>query len=156
MCYKWGILEHERYLYCIRDRARHPFIGKVIFLRCQRFHIKTQERTENYPIVLVITSAELLEHIMGIEDYDTELYLVTMSVHFLIAELMDLDIMDIESDSSLEIDLGMTGRLRKIFSGSIKEMFDGFELDYLFIKTVQDVINQVITCKLNTDYMTLH
>jgi hypothetical protein len=93
---------------------------------------------------------------MGIEDYDTELYLVTMSVHFLIAELMDLDVMDIESNNLLEIDLGMTGRLRKIFNGSIKEMFDGFELDYIFIKTVQDVINQVITCKLNTDYMTLH
>lgn len=93
---------------------------------------------------------------MGIEDYDTELYLVTMSVFFLIAELIDLDVMDIDSSSLLESDLGMTEGLRKVFSGSIKELFDGFELDYFFIKTVQDVINQVITCKLNTEYMTLH
>ena len=93
---------------------------------------------------------------MGIENYDTELYLVTMSVYFLIAELIDLDVMDIDSTSLLEADLGMTEGLRKVFSSSIREMFDGYELDYLFIKTVQDVINQVVTCKLNTDYMTLH
>lgn len=129
---------------------------KANFLRCQRFHIKTQERTKNYPIVLVLTLEELLGQNMGIEDYDTELYLVTMSVYFLIAELIDLDVMDIDSSSLLESDLGMTEGLRKVFSGSIKELFDGFELDYFFIKTVQDVINQVITCKLNTEYMTLH
>ena len=93
---------------------------------------------------------------MGIEDYDTELYLATMSVYFLIAELIDLDIMDIDSTSMLESDLGMTEGLKKVFSGSIKEMFDGFELDYLFIKTVQDVVNQVVTCQFNTEQMTLH
>ena len=93
---------------------------------------------------------------MGIEEYDTELNLVTMTVYFLIADVLDLDIMDIESSSLLESDLGMTERLGKVFSCSIKEMFDGFELDYSFIKTVQDVVNQVITCNLNTEYMTLH
>ncbi len=93
---------------------------------------------------------------MGIEEYDIELNLITMTVHFLIAEVLDLDMLNIEASSLLESDLGMTESLRKVFSCSIKEMFDGFELDYSFIKTVQDIVNQVITCKLNTQYMTLH
>jgi hypothetical protein len=93
---------------------------------------------------------------MGIDESDTELSLITMSVHFLIAEVVGLDILDIECGSLLEPDLGMTDELRIILSRSIKEMFDGFELDYSFIRTVQDIVDQVITCKLNTEYMTLH
>jgi len=99
---------------------------------------------------------QLLKLNMGIEESDTELSLITMSVHFLIAEVLGLDILDIEHGSLLESDLGMTDELRTILSSSIKEMFDGFELDYSFIKTVQDLVDQVITCKLNTEYMTLH
>jgi hypothetical protein len=93
---------------------------------------------------------------MGIDESDTELSLIMMSVHFLIAEVVGVDILDIECSSLLEPDLGMTDELRIILSRSIKEMFDGFELDYSFIKTVQDLVDQVITCKLNTEYMTLH
>ena len=99
---------------------------------------------------------QLLKRNMGIDESDTELSLITMSVHFLIAEVLALDILDIECSSLLEPDLGMTDELRTVLSRSIKEMFDGFELDYSFIRTVQDIVDQVITCKLNTEYMTLH
>jgi hypothetical protein len=93
---------------------------------------------------------------MEIEEYGVELSLVTITVHFLLADVLDQDIMNIEASSLLESDLGMTEGLRCVFSRSIKDMFDGFELDYSFIKSVQDVVNQVITCRLNTEYMTVH
>lgn len=93
---------------------------------------------------------------MGIQDYGAELNMIKMSVHFLIAEILDLDIMNIEPVSHIDSDLKMSDTEKLRLRRSIMEMFDGFEIDYLHIMTVQDIVNQIITCKTNTTNMTLH
>ncbi|WP_157197909.1 MULTISPECIES: hypothetical protein [Methylomonas] len=71
--------------------------------------------------------------------------MMSMAVHLVIADTFDLDVDDVSLDSDLQNDLGMDADLRDKLDSSIMEMFNQLHLDFSRIKTVADVVKQVVT-----------
>jgi len=71
--------------------------------------------------------------------------MMSMAVHLVIADTFDLDVDDVSLDSDLQNDLGMDADLRDKLDSSIMEMFNELHLDFSRIKTVADVVEQVVT-----------
>ncbi|WP_426993944.1 hypothetical protein [Methylomonas sp. CM2] len=71
--------------------------------------------------------------------------MMSMAVQLVIADTFDLDVDDVSLDSDLQNDLGMDADLRDKLDSSIMEMFNELHLDFSRIKTVADVVKQVVT-----------
>ncbi|NJA06169.1 hypothetical protein HC024_10625 [Methylococcaceae bacterium WWC4] len=71
--------------------------------------------------------------------------MMSMAVQLVIADTFDLDVDDVSLDSDLQNDLGMDADLRDKLDSSIMEMFNQLHLDFSRIKTVADVVEQVVT-----------
>ncbi|MDT4328630.1 hypothetical protein ACQE3D_10210 [Methylomonas sp. MS20] len=71
--------------------------------------------------------------------------MMSMAVQLVIADTFDLDVDDVSLDSELQNDLGMDTDLRDKLDSSVMEMFNELHLDFSRIKTVADVVKQVVT-----------
>ncbi|OHX34389.1 hypothetical protein BJL95_17105 [Methylomonas sp. LWB] len=71
--------------------------------------------------------------------------MMSMAVQLVIADTFDLNVDDVSLDSDLQNDLGMDADLRDKLDSSIMEMFNQLHLDFSRIKTVADVVKQVVT-----------
>ncbi len=81
---------------------------------------------------------------MGVTEVDTIKNMMTMTVYFVLADIFDLDVMDIEPSFDLEKDLHITDDHKALLSGAVTDMFNGCELNFSTIHKVQDVIEQVV------------
>ena len=82
---------------------------------------------------------------MGVTEVDTIKNMMTMAVYFVLADIFDLDVMDIEPSFDLEKDLHITDDHKALLSGAVIDMFNGCELDFSTMHKVQDVIEQIVT-----------
>ncbi|WP_427501611.1 hypothetical protein ACQE3E_10580 [Methylomonas sp. MED-D] len=71
--------------------------------------------------------------------------MMSMAVQLVIADTFDLDVDDVSLDRDLQNDLGMDADLRDKLDSSIMEMFNQLHLDFNRIKTVADLVEQVVT-----------
>ncbi|WGS88140.1 hypothetical protein [Methylomonas sp. UP202] len=71
--------------------------------------------------------------------------MMSMAVQLVIADTFDLEVDDVSLDSDLQNDLGMDADLRDKLDSSITEMFNELHLDFSRIKTVADLVEQVVT-----------
>ena len=71
--------------------------------------------------------------------------LLTLSVYFTIADCLDLDAMTLQADDDLRKDLSMTDNQQQALFESVKDQFEGEQLDFSVIKTVQDVVDRLVT-----------
>jgi hypothetical protein len=81
---------------------------------------------------------------MGVSEVDTIKNMMTMTVYFVLADIFDLDIMDIESSFDLEKDLHITSDLKALLSEAVMDMFNGLELNFTTIHNVQDIVEQIV------------
>jgi len=81
---------------------------------------------------------------MGVSEVDTIKNMMTMTVYFVLADIFDLDAMDIESSFDLEKDLHITNDLKALLSGAVMDMFNGCELNFTTIHNVQDIVEQIV------------
>ncbi len=79
--------------------------------------------------------------------------LLTLSVYFTIADCLDLDAMMLQADDDLRKDLSMTENQQQALFESVKDQFEGEQLDFSVIKTVQDVVDRLVTYN---EYQRLH
>lgn len=71
--------------------------------------------------------------------------LLTLSVYFTIADCLDLDAMNLQADDDLRNDLKMTDAQQQALFESVIDQFEGEQLDFSTIHTVQDVVDQLVT-----------
>ena len=79
--------------------------------------------------------------------------LLTLSVYFTIADCLDLDAMTLQAEDDLRKHLGMTDIQQQALFESIKDQFEGEQLDFSVIQTVQDIVDLLVTYN---EYQRLH
>lgn len=70
--------------------------------------------------------------------------LMTMSLNAIIADTFDLELEDIKRDLRLSEDLHMDATLQSQLSELVAEYFDGLQLDYSQVKTVDDLFDVIV------------
>lgn len=80
---------------------------------------------------------------MGGNEVESMQNMMSMAVYCVIADALDVDIDDLEPETDLQRDLGLTSSVQEILDQSIMDMFDNFHVDFSRVKTVQDIVNQV-------------
>ena len=81
---------------------------------------------------------------MGISEVDTIKNMMTMTVFFVLADIFDIDAMDIELSFDLEKDLHITSDHKALLSGVVTDMFNGCELNFSTIHNVQGIVEQIV------------
>lgn len=81
---------------------------------------------------------------MGNSEIDTIKNMMSMSVYYVIADCFDIDAMKLEPNNALDNDFHMTTEEKSLLSESITDMFNGHQLEFSTIHTVQDIVDQVI------------
>ncbi|WP_214657286.1 hypothetical protein [methane-oxidizing endosymbiont of Gigantopelta aegis] len=76
--------------------------------------------------------------------------MMAMSAYFVIAEVLDIDAMELEDKQDLDHDLHLTEKKRQLLSDSIEDMFNGLKLDFSKIHQIKDIVAQVINQNVNT------
>ena len=76
----------------------------------------------------------------GVDAIDSMKNMMTMSLFFVIADVLDVDAMELEADQELL----MSEPLKQILHESVMEMFNGCELDFSKIHSIQDIVIQVL------------
>ncbi len=80
---------------------------------------------------------------MGGNEVESMQNMMSMAVYCVIADALDVDIDDLEPETDLQRDLGLTSSAQEMLDQSIMDMFDNFHVDFSRVKTVQDIVNQV-------------
>ncbi len=90
---------------------------------------------------------------MGENEVDSMKNIMTMCVYFVIADVLEVDIMDLEATTNLDKDLHCTVEMKRQLSTTMKDMFNGFSLEFEPDMSVKEVINQVM---VNNENRVLH
>ncbi len=77
---------------------------------------------------------------MGKDELDSVKNMMTMSAYFVIAEALDMDVMDLDVSK----ELNLTETARKELNDKVMDMFNGRKLDFDKIHKLEDVVNQII------------
>ena len=85
---------------------------------------------------------------IGIDEIDTVANLMGLSICAVVSDVLDTDIGDLELESHLTADLGLTADRQAELDTAIQEYFDGFQADFSSIKTIQDLVDQVVEGEL--------
>jgi hypothetical protein len=80
----------------------------------------------------------------GDNELESKQCMMAMLVYCAIAKTFNLDIDELSEDSNLKHDLGMTGPNQEKLQASIIEMCNGVQINFGRIKTVQDVVSNVV------------
>jgi len=86
---------------------------------------------------------------MGNTEVDTIKNMMSMSVYYVIADCFDVDAMELEPHKALDNDFHMTTEEKSLLSESITDMFNGHQLEFATIHTVQDIVDQVINTTMS-------
>ncbi len=87
---------------------------------------------------------------MGHNEIESMQNMMAMSAYFVIAEVLDIDAMELEDKQDLDHDLHLTEKKRQLLSDSIEDMFNGLKLDFSKIHQIKDIVAQVINQNVNT------
>ncbi len=87
---------------------------------------------------------------MGNNEIDSMQNMMAMSAYFVIADVLDIDAMELEDQQDLERDFHLTEKERQLLSDSIEDMFNGLTLDFSKIHQIKDIVDQVISQSVNT------
>jgi len=87
---------------------------------------------------------------MGHNEIESMQNMMAMSAYFVIAEVLDIDAMELEDKQDLDHDFHLTEKKRQLLSDSIEDMFNGLKLDFSKIHQIKDIVAQVINQNVNT------
>jgi acyl carrier protein len=86
---------------------------------------------------------------LGSNEVESLQNMMSMAVYFVLADTFDMDFDDIQPNSNLKTDLGMTSSIQTQLDESIMDMFTQVKVDFSQIKTVQDIVDQVAKVQLH-------
>ncbi len=89
---------------------------------------------------------------IGNDELDTVKGLMTMCLNSIISDVFDIDFDDLKIEMSLTKDLSMSERQAFAITETIKEYFDGLEVDLIVNDTLGDLFNTVVTADFVSIY----
>ncbi len=93
---------------------------------------------------------------MDEKDIDSVTNMITMTVYFIIADTLDIDMLNLQPDTELVKDLNLDSHKIAELTKSIMAGFDNLKLDFSLIQSVQDIVDQVLLSNLVQTNSTLH
>ncbi len=81
---------------------------------------------------------------IGDDEFETVKGLMSMTVYSVISDVLNVELENIEPQSHLKKDLGMTDQTQRILTQSIMDMFDDLVIDISEECRVQNIIDQVL------------
>lgn len=90
---------------------------------------------------------------MGKNEVDSMKNMMTMAVYYVVADVFDVDAMDLDATTDLDKDLHVTPAMQIELYESVGEMFNGFKLDLQQAHSVQEIVDQIVTIEQN---LTIH
>ena len=93
---------------------------------------------------------------MDEKEIDSVKNMITMSVYFIIADTLDIDMLNLQPDTELVKDLNLDSHKIAELTKSIMASFDNLKLDFSLIQSVQDIVDQVLLSNLIQPNSTLH
>ena len=93
---------------------------------------------------------------MDEKEIDSVKNMITMSVYFIIADTLDIDMLELQPDTELVKDLNLDSHKIAELTKSIMASFDNLKLDFSLIQSVQDIVDQVLLSNLIQTNSTLH
>ena len=93
---------------------------------------------------------------MDEKEIDSVKNMITMSVYFIIADTLDIDMLNLQPDTELVKDLNLDSHKIAELTKSIMASFDNLKLDFSLIQNVQDIVDQVLLSNLIQPNSTLH
>lgn len=93
---------------------------------------------------------------MDEKEIDSAKNMITMSVYFIIADTLDIDMLELQPDTELVKDLNLDSHKIAELTKSIMASFDNLKLDFSLIQSVQDIVDQVLLSNLVRTNSTLH
>ena len=85
---------------------------------------------------------------LGNDEVESMQNMMSMAVYSVLADFFDVNIDDISPSSDLQNDLGMTASIQEQLGRAMMDMFDNLQLDFSQVKTVQDIVNQVVETQM--------
>jgi acyl carrier protein len=85
---------------------------------------------------------------LGDNEIESMQNMMSMAVYSMLSDIFNIDVEYISQDSDLQNDLGMTETIKQNINSAVINTFDNLHLDFSQIKTVQDVVNQIIQSKM--------
>lgn len=86
---------------------------------------------------------------LGNSEVETLENMMSMAVYFVIADTFDLDVDEIQANSNLTKDLGMTKAKQIQLNDAIKDMFNDTSVDFSQVSTIGDVVKQIAKVQLH-------
>jgi len=80
----------------------------------------------------------------GNDELDTVKNLMSMSLSVVVADALEVEIEDVSPKALLVEDLGMTADKAELIKEGIAEYFDGLEIDFTRVRTLQDLLDVVV------------
>lgn len=90
---------------------------------------------------------------MGDNEIDSMKNMMRMSIYFVIADVFEIDAMDLEETTELDKDLQSTAEMKSRLCESVKNMFNGFDLTLGNNTSVKEVVEQIM---MNNENSLLH
>lgn len=85
---------------------------------------------------------------LGNDEIESMQNMMSMAVYSVLADVFNVDIGDVSPNCDLENDLGMTASSQGKLDTAIRDMFDNLHIDFGKVKTVQDIVDQVVEIKM--------
>jgi hypothetical protein len=93
---------------------------------------------------------------LGSDEFETVKSLMSMTLFAIVSDCLDVDIAEIKPSDRLLRDLGMTYSKEQEMRTVIADIYDGFEVDFSTISTVQSLLDQLLTEQLSSTGRVLH
>ncbi len=93
---------------------------------------------------------------LGSDEFETVKSLMSMTLFAIVSDCLDIDIGEIKASDRLLRDLGMTYSKEQEMKALIADIYDGFEVDFSTISTVQSLLDQLLTEQFSSIDHVLH
>lgn len=93
---------------------------------------------------------------LGSDEFETVKSLMSMTLFAIISDCLDVDITEIKESDLMSRDLGMRHSKEHDIQQLIADIYDGFEVDFEAVTTVQSLLDQVLTDQFSSVDRVLH
>jgi hypothetical protein len=93
---------------------------------------------------------------LGSDEFEIVKSLMSMTLFAIISDCLDVDIIEIKESDLMCRDLGMNNSKAQEVQQLISDIYDGLEVDFESVTTVQSLLDQVLTDQFSTIDRVLH
>lgn len=93
---------------------------------------------------------------IGNSEFETVKSLMAMTLYAIVSDCLHVDIGKIDEGQNLISDLGMGKREQRAIKELISDLYDGIEVDFSTVTTVESLLHQVLTAQFSPADRVVH